>query len=171
MALVCMCCTEVCKRPSHPYRIPVGQHRVKEAVQVAVQSLVGCSGLPQAVRVWQWGDTQKSTSVLLLSPPIAPTLPPHQRQRPLLFDLGGSLSLSGPQSPHLYHPHCGCSTHQSQLLWARARAAGASWVHRRPSPSCSQTPCRGGEHGAADSRRDAWPSQTTSPFSLYPGIG
>ena len=54
----CVYAVPVVRTRPHPYRVPVGQHGVKEAVQVAVQSLVGYSVLSKAVQVWQWGNTQ-----------------------------------------------------------------------------------------------------------------
>lgn len=62
-------------------------------------------------------------------------------QWPLLINLGGSMSISGPRFLHLYNPLCDCSTHQSQAFWPCGPGGGALWVCPRLSPSSFQTLC------------------------------
>lgn len=61
--------------PMYPYRVSAGQHGVKEAVQVAVQSLAGPSQLSKAAQVWTGRDTE-----LKSFPPAdhQPQAPSHQ---------------------------------------------------------------------------------------------
>lgn len=64
------------KGPMSPYRIPAGQHGVEEAVQVAVQPLVGHSRLSKAVQVWLgWGKFKFFPPADHPSRPQAPSPP------------------------------------------------------------------------------------------------